>query len=96
MLYQMIFPHIVNFFPIIRLFSVVNNTNTSATTLSQDLNGSILGLLLFIIYINALSNDLFSNCIFFPDNATFSVVNNTNTSATTLSQDLNATANWAF
>ena len=33
----MIFPQIVNFLPMIRLFSVVNNIHTGGTTLSQDL-----------------------------------------------------------
>ena len=34
----MIFPQIVNFLPMMSLFLVVNNTHTSGTTLSQDLN----------------------------------------------------------
>ena len=47
--------------------------------------------LLFLIYANDLSNDLSSNCRFFADDTSlFSVVNNIHTSATTLSQDLNA------
>ena len=59
--------------------------------------GSILGPLLFFIYINDLSNDLFSNCkLFTDDTSLFAVVNNIHTSATTLSQDLNAITNWAF
>ena len=56
----------------------------------------ILMPLLFLIYINDLSNDLFSNCKLFADDASlFSVVNNIQTSAATLSQDLNAITNWA-
>ena len=53
--------------------------------------------LLFLIYINDLPNDLSSNCkLFADDTSLFSVVNNIHTSATTLSQDLNAITNWAF
>ena len=56
--------------------------------------GSILGSLLFLIYINDLSIYLSSNCkLFVDDTSLFSVVNNSHTSAATLSQDLNAITN---
>ena len=59
--------------------------------------GSILVLLLFLIYINDLSNNLSSNCkLFADDTSLFSVVNNIHTSATTLSHYLKAITSWAF
>ena len=59
--------------------------------------GSILGSLLFLIYINNLSNYISSNCKLFADyKSPFPAVNNIHTSATYLSQDLNAITNLAF
>ena len=59
--------------------------------------GFVLGSLLFLNYINDLSNNLFSNCkIFADDTSLSSAVINIHTSATTLSQDLNAITNWTF
>ena len=54
---------------------------------SQD---SFLGLLLFLIYINDLSNELSSNLrLFADDTSLFLVVQGTNLSATALNNDLN-------
>ena len=59
--------------------------------------GSILGHLLFLIYVNDLTNNLSSNCKLFADETSlFSVVNNIHTSEATLSQDLKIITNWAF
>ena len=58
--------------------------------------GSILGPLLFMIYINNLSVGLTTNFRLFADNVSlFSVVDNINLSATNLNSDLGRIKAWA-
>ena len=58
---------------------------------------SILGPLLFLIYINDLTEGLTTNVKLFPDDTSLLfVVHNTQTSANDLSKDLKIINNWAF
>ena len=57
---------------------------------------SILGLLFFFVYINALSKKLSSNPKLFADNTSlFSVVHNLNTPTKNLNEDLKKINDWA-
>ena len=59
--------------------------------------GSILDPLLFLIYINDLSDNLTSNAKLFADETSLiSVVHDVNTSAKELNDDLKKINDWAF
>ena len=59
--------------------------------------GFILGPLLFLIYINHLTNDIKSKCkLFADDTSLFSVVHDIDTSANNLDHNLEKISEWAF
>ena len=59
--------------------------------------GSILGPLFFLIYINDLSNSLSSTAkLFADDTSLFSVVNDVNLSQFHLNSDLKKISEWAY
>ena len=71
---------------------MVNSWSNSESGVPQ---GSILGLLLFFIYINDLSEGLTTNVRLFADDVSFfSVVNNNNLLATNLNSDLSKINAW--
>ena len=78
---------------------VLNGQNSSWENVNAGIpQGSILGPLLFLIYINNLSNGVSSSdCkLFADDTSLFSVVNDIQSSAATLRNDLLVISNWAF
>ena len=61
------------------------------------LQGSILGLLFFLIYINDLTDGISSIAkLFANDTSLFSVVQNKNKSGSHLDNDLNKVSDWAY
>ena len=69
---------------------MLNGQSSSWTIVNAGVpQGSVLGPLLFLIYINDLSDGLSSNAkLFADDTSLFSVVHDINTSATELNKDL--------
>ena len=58
--------------------------------------GSVLGPLLFLIYINDITNDLESDCLLYADDTSlFDIVDSPDVSSTKLNNDLHKIDNWA-
>ena len=77
---------------------VLNGQHSSWTNVQAGVpQGSILGPLFFLIYINDLSDGLTSNPkLFADDTSLFSVVQNINSTANDLNSDLIKINDWAF
>ena len=77
---------------------VLNGQHSSWTNFQARIpQGSVLGPLSFLIYINGLSDGLTSNPKLFADDAShFSVVQNINSTANDLNSDLIKISDWAF
>ena len=77
---------------------VLNGQNSTCVNVEAGVpQGSILGPLLFLIYINDLSENLVSNPkLFADDTSLFSVIFDKDLSAKNLNDDLNRINNWAF
>ena len=86
---------ITNFLDFRKQRVVLNGQYSSWTSIEAGVRqGSILGPLLFFIYINDLSDDLTTNVKLFADDASlFSIVHNMNKSTVHLNNDLNKIKN---
>ena len=88
-MHQFISFHKINISISIYQFSTEKNVNAGV------LQGSILGSLLFLIYINDLTEGRSSNAkLFADDTSLFSVIHDIQTPANSLSKDLEKINNW--
>ena len=76
---------------------VLNGQFSAWTSIDLEvLQGSIIGSLLLLIYINDLSDDLVTNIKLFADTSLFPIVNDMNRSASNLNNDLSKISDWAM
>ena len=77
---------------------VINGRHSSWRDVNAGVpQGSILGPLLFLVYINDLSNCLKSNPkLFVDDTSLFSIIHNVNSSQIDLNEDLDKINSWAY
>ena len=77
---------------------ILNGQHSTWTNVEAGVpQGSILGPLLFLIYINDLPENLVSNPkLFADDTSLFSIISNKHLSAQNLNEDLNKINHWTF
>ena len=75
---------------------IINGTNSEYINVTSGVcQGTVLGPLLFLIYVNDMNNDILNNILEFADDTKLSAVANTVDNCKTLQNDLNNIVEWS-